>query len=595
MEVQQQFFEQLLIYLGISLLLVPIALRLKLGSIIGYLMAGVLIGPSALKLVKDSQAVFHFAEFGVVILLFLIGLELQPKKLWSMRGPVLKLGLSQVLIGTLLLGIASPLLSGQSFSFNQSLVVGFALIMSSTAFALQLMKDFSENGTEQGRSAFSVLLFQDISVIPALALLPILFLSTGEGAIINPTKIVGSLLAIGGIIFAGRYVVRYVFRIVAATHVRELFTGLALFVVIGTASIMHLVGLSMALGTFIAGVLLAESEYRHEIEADLEPFKGLLLGLFFISVGMSLNLSLIFETPGQIAILVIGLISLKFSLHYAIARANNISHMPALKFSLLLAQGGEFAFVLFGVATSQNILSQEQVAPLSVAVTLSMGLSPLLYAQLTNWLARKSVVTAEEKKYDSISDQHPIIIVGFGRFGQVVARVLRMKGLQFTALENDSENVEGVRRFGNKIFYGDASRLDLLEAAGAGKARLLVLAINNIESSLKVAQVVRQHYPNLHILARARNRQHVFELRDLGVQETVRDTLHSSLFAAKSTLMRLGDSELSADIALNFFKDNDEQLLNEQYKNHKSEEHMIAASKLASTQLIEAFARDQKE
>jgi monovalent cation:proton antiporter-2 (CPA2) family protein len=597
MEVQQQFFEQLLIYLGISLILVPIALKLKLGSIIGYLLAGVLIGPSALHLVKDSQEVFHFAEFGVVILLFLIGLELQPRKLWAMRGPILKLGLSQVLIGSLALGLAVQVFTFKTmnFSLSQSLVIGFALAMSSTAFAIQLMKDFSESNTEQGRSAFSVLLFQDISVIPVLALIPLLFATGLEDQMFNPTKFFGSLLAIAGIIFVGRYLVRYVFRIVAGTHVRELFTGLALFVVIGTASIMHLVGLSMALGTFIAGVLLAESEYRHEIEADLDPFKGLLLGLFFISVGMSLDLNLLVEKPVFIAVLVLGLIGLKFGLHYAIARANKMSHGTALKFALLLAQGGEFAFVLFGVATSQKLFTSEQLAPFTVAVTLSMALSPILYGQLTNWMTRQTREEEQEKNYDSISDQHPIIIAGFGRFGQIIARVLRMKGMPFTALENDSENVEGIRRFGNKIFYGDASRVDLLEAAGASKARLFVLAINNVETSLRVAAIVRQHYPNLTILARARNRQHLFELRDLGVQHIVRDTFYSSLFAAKSALMFLGDSELSADIACNYFKQNDEQLMNEQYKNHKDEEHVIAASRLSANQLIEAFARDQKE
>jgi glutathione-regulated potassium-efflux system protein KefB len=334
-----------------------------------------------------------------------------------MRGPILKLGLSQVLIGSLALGLAVQVFTFKTmnFSLSQSLVIGFALAMSSTAFAIQLIKDFSESNTEQGRSAFSVLLFQDISVIPVLALIPLLFATGHDGQMFNPTKFFGSLLAIAGIIFVGRYLVRYVFRIVAGTHVRELFTGLALFVVIGTASIMHLVGLSMALGTFIAGVLLAESEYRHEIEADLDPFKGLLLGLFFISVGMSLNLNLLVEKPVFIAALVIGLIGLKFGLHYAIARANKMSHGPALKFALLLAQGGEFAFVLFGVAISQKLFTSEQLAPFTVAVTLSMALSPILYGQLTNWMTRQTREEELEKNYDNISDQHPIIIAGFAR------------------------------------------------------------------------------------------------------------------------------------------------------------------------------------
>lgn len=596
MEVQQ-FLEQLLVYLAVALVIVPISLRLKFGSIIGYLTAGVLIGPSLIGFVKDPASVFHFAEFGVVILLFLIGLELQPKKLWALRGPIIKLGFAQVLLAAAALCLIArfALPNEYAFSWPESFFIGFALAMSSTAFAIQLMKDFSESNTEPGRAAFSVLLFQDLSVIPALAVIPLLLATNVASEGFNYMALLKSSAAIATVIVAGRYFVRHVFRIVASTQVRELFTALALFVVIGTAVLMHAVGLSMALGAFIAGVLLAESEYRHEIEADLEPFKGLLLGLFFISVGMSLDIELLLAKPLFILSLIATLVFVKFAIHYAIARANKIPNRNALKFSLLLAQGGEFAFVLFSLMSSQGSVESSLLAPFSVAVTLSMALSPILYSKLNSYLIKKESEANKDKSYDTITDQHPIIIAGFGRFGQIVGRVLRMKGHYFTALECDSEHVESVRRFGNKIFYGDASRLDLLEAAGAAHARLFVLAIDDVDSSVETARMVRKHFPNLTILARARNRQHVFQLRDLGVEHIVRETFFSSLTAAQSALQMLGVAELSANIACNYFRENDESLLNEQYKNHKNEEHLIAASKLAADQLEQAFIQDQKE
>lgn len=591
MEVQQ-FLVHIVVYLGVSLLIVPIALRFKLGSIIGYLLTGILIGPNMLKFVDDPHGIFDFAEFGVVILLFLIGLELNPKKLWQMKRPIFQLGALQVCLVTLVLAIVIRLFFGLQYS--TSFLIAFALSMSSTAFAIQLMKDFSETNSEQGRSAFAVLLFQDLSVIPALALIPVLFISSAtenEGGTLS--KVAMSLGAIVAIILVGRYIVRHVFRIIAVTRIRELFTALALFIVIGTALIMSKVGLSMALGAFLAGVLLAESEYRHEIEADLEPFKGLLLGLFFISVGMALNISLLYREPLKVFGILFALVTLKFGIHFLVAKISGIKGIAALKFSALLAQGGEFAFVLFGVLQSQKLVESATIEPFSVAVTLSMGLSPLLYSYINNLACENELENARE--FDKEFDQNPVIIAGYGRFGQIIGRVLRMKKIGITGLENNPENIDTLRRFGNKIFYGDASRLDLLHAAGAEKAKLFVLAIDDVESSVETARIVRTHFPNLPILARARNRQHVFRLRDLGVQTVIRETFFSGLAGAKTALTTLGDTDLSAEIATNYFRENDEKLLDEQYKNYDSEEHLVAVSKIASEQLIQAFESDIRE
>lgn len=591
MEVQQ-FLVQITVYLGVSLLIVPIALRFKLGSIIGYLLTGILIGPYMLKFVDDPKGIFHFAEFGVVILLFLIGLELNPKKLWQMKWPILRLGFSQVAIITFVLALFIHLIF--SYSMTISFLIGFALSMSSTAFALQLMKDFSESNSLQGRAAFAVLLFQDLAVIPALALIPILLVPAGADSGENSLqKVAMSLGAIVAIVLLGRYIVRHVFRIIAATRIRELFTALALFIVIGTALVMAQVGLSMALGAFLAGVLLAESEYRHEIEADLEPFRGLLLGLFFISVGMGLNISLIYQAPLEIFGILIALIGVKMGGHMLVARISDIRGISALKFSALLAQGGEFAFVLFGVMQAQNLVDAPTTEPFTVAVTLSMALSPILYRIVNNHTCEGQIEDARE--FDKDIDQNPVIIAGYGRFGQIIGRVLRMKGIGITGLENNPENLDTLRRFGNRIFYGDASRLDLLHAAGAEKAKLFVLAIDDVESSVETARVVRQNFPNLPILARARNRQHVFRLMDLGVQTVIRETFYSGLFGAKEALKALGDTDLSAEIATNYFRENDEKLLGEQYKNYDSEEHLVAVSKIASEQLVQAFQSDVRE
>lgn len=591
MEVQQ-FLVHIAVYLGVSLLIVPIALRLGLGSIIGYLLTGVLIGPYMLKFVDDPNGIFHFAEFGVVILLFLIGLELNPKKLWQMKRPIFQLGALQVSFVTVVIAFAIQLFF--DLQLSTALLIGFALSMSSTAFAIQLMKDFSETNSEQGRSAFAVLLFQDLAVIPALALIPVLFaadIANAEGNTFS--KIAMSLGAVVAIVLVGRYLVRHVFRIIATTRVRELFTALALFIVIGTALIMNEVGLSMALGAFLAGVLLAESEYRHEIEADLEPFKGLLLGLFFISVGMALNITLIYREPIRVFGILIGLVAIKFGIHFIVARISNIKGIAALKFSALLAQGGEFAFVLFGVMQGQRLVESATIEPFTVAVTLSMALSPLLYSIINNMTCENEIANARE--YDKDFDHNPVIIAGYGRFGQIIGRVLRMKKIGITGLENNPENIDTLRRFGNKIFYGDASRLDLLHAAGAEKAKLFVLAIDDVESSVETARTVRTHFPKLPILARARNRQHAFRLRDLGVQTVIRETFFSSLVGAKTALIALGDTDLSAEIATNYFRENDEKLLDEQYKNYDNEEHLMATSKTASEQLTQAFQSDIRE
>lgn len=580
--------EQIAIFLLMTVLLVPLFQRFGLGAVLGYLAAGMLLGPSAMGVVADIEATLHFAEFGVVLLLFLIGLELDPARLWALRRPVFGLGGAQVGITGIALGLA-----GYAFGlgWQAAMVVGFAGAMSSTALVLSLLAERGQFATRHGRETFAVLLFQDFAVIPLLALLPLLG-DEAKSAAATWASAAKGLAVIAAVVIGSRLVVRPSLKFIASHSSRDVFTAAALLLVIGTAILMTKIGLSMALGAFLAGVLLADSEFRHELEANIEPFKGLLLGLFFIAVGMSADLSLVYRSPFVVIGLALGLLLVKFILMYGIARVAGSGNENAQRTAVALSQGGEFAFVLFAAAVGLGVFVREIAQLLVMVVTVSMLLAPGAIALherlLARWLERRRA-----PEFDTIDEPgNPVIIAGYGRYGQIVSRVLRMCGVPFTALEASYQQVDFVRRFGNKVYFGDASRLELLNAAKAGEARLFVLAIDDVEASVKTAEVVRRHFPNLHVLARARNRVHYYRLRDLGIAAIYRETLPSSLEAAHQALLQLGFGVAAAEHAVMLFKQHDESQLNIQYAVHHDETQLIQSAKQAAVQLKELFESD---
>ena len=580
--------EQAAVFLLTAVLLVPLFQRLKLGAVLGYLGAGMLIGPWGLGMIGEVESTLQFAEFGVVLLLFLVGLELQPSRLWVLRRPVFGLGGTQVIAtGAVLsaLGLAFGL------SWQAALVAGFGLAMSSTALVLASLAERKQLATRHGREAFAVLLFQDLSVIPLLALLPLLS-DSGAHAAGGWTSAAKALAVIAVVVAASRLVVRPVLKAVASYGGREVFTAAALLLVIGAALIMEKIGLSPSLGAFLAGVLLADSEFRHELEADIEPFKSLLLGLFFIAVGMSANLALVWNWPLTVFGLAAGLTAAKFVLMYVIARIGRSPNETAQRLAIAISQGGEFAFVLFTAAGSLGIFEAGTAELLVVVVTVSMLLSPPLFELHERVLARW-IEGRAAPEFDTIAEPgNPVIIAGYGRVGQIVSRILRMCGVPFTALEVSYQQVDFVRRYGSKVYYGDASRLELLEAAKTGEARLFVLAIDDVEASVKTAAIVRKHFPQVPILARARNRVHLFRLRDLGVKLIWRETFSASLDMARHTLLSLGFGIAASERAVTLFKQHDEQRLEAQYAVQHDEAQLIQTSKEAAAQLQELFESD---
>jgi glutathione-regulated potassium-efflux system protein KefB len=580
--------ENVAILLVTAVLLVPVFQRFKLGAVLGYLAAGMLLGPWGLAVIGEVEATLAIAEFGVVLLLFLVGLELDPARLWALRGPVFGLGGAQVGLTAVALGACAWALG---LSWQAALVAGFACALSSTALVLASLAERGQLAAQHGRRSFAVLLFQDLAVVPLLALLPLL---GGEAAHAGAhwTSAAKGIAAIAGVIVAGRLVVRPALKFIASHSSRDVFTAAALLLVIGAALLMEKIGLSMSLGAFLAGVLLADSEFRHELEADIEPFKGLLLGLFFVAVGMSANLGLLKAAPFSVLGLALGLMVVKCAVMYAIARANGATNETAQRIAVALAQGGEFAFVLFTAAFGFAVLDRETMELLVMVVTASMLLAPgtfLLHDYLlARWLERTST-----PEFDTIDDPgNPVIIAGYGRFGQIVSRVLRMCGVRFTALDVSYQQVDFVRRFGNKVYYGDASRIELLHAAKAGEAQLFVLAIDDVEASVKTAALVRRHFPQLPILARARNRVHYFRLRDLGVKAIFRETFPASLDAAHQALLRLGLGIAAAERAVTLFKHHDEAQLEIQYAMRHDEAQLIQNAKEAAQQLQELFEAD---
>lgn len=574
-----------MVYLAAAVLFVPLAARLKLGSVLGYLIAGTVIGPFCLRLVRDVESILHFAEFGVVLMLFLIGLELDPKRLWSMRGPVFGGGALQ-------LAVCGGLLAGGAWAmglpWQAALVAGLALSLSSTAIAVQTMREKNLLLTPIGRASFSVLLFQDIAAIPLVALVPLLAGSKSHGnGLLAALKV---LIAIAFVIVAGRYLTRPVLRIMARTGLREVFTGFSLLLVVGISELMSTVGVSMALGAFLAGVVLAGSEYRHALETDIEPFKGLLMGLFFIAVGMSINYGLIAERPLLILALVLGLTVLKGAGLAAIAGRLGVPGRERWLLAALLAQGSEFGFVVFGVASKARLLPGKWDEMLTLVVALSMALTPILLI-LSQKLSAPSA--SDARPSDTIDHHHaPVIIAGFGRFGQIVGRLLFASGTRATVLDHDPDQIETLRKFGFRVFYGDATRLDLLHSAGAAHAKLLVIALDDVAASIQLGELAQEHFPHLKIVARARNVSHYIQLRQLKIRHIERETFESALRIGRRALEHLGVAPYEARERADRFRQHNVQALEELLPVFGDEGRRLSLAKAGRAQLEAQFAQD---
>ena len=579
---------QIAIFLAAAVIAIPIFRYFKLGSVLGYLAAGIIIGPGCLGLISRIDATEHIAEFGIVLLMFVIGLELQPSRLWVMRKSIFGLGLAQVLATTLGLGSAAYFGFGQTW--QSALIIGFGLSMSSTALVLQLLAERGQLNSQYGRSAFSILLFQDVAVLPALALLPLLGAAAARTGGPDGWLAIKFVAVLATAVIGGRYVLRPMLRIVAATRVAEAFTAAGLLVVIGTALLVSQVGLSLPLGAFLAGVLLADSEFRHELEADIEPFKGLLLGLFFITVGMSANLAIVREKPLTLLGLTLGFMLVKVAVLRGIGRLNGLPNAAGRGLAFSLPSGGEFAFVLFGLAATLGIMDTQVAELLVLAVTGSMILSPLL---LTIHDALSQKKEADSRPFDTPEELYPkVIIAGFGRVGQIVGRILSAKRISFTALEANQTQVDFLRRFGNQVFYGDASRLEMLRAAHAENAEVFVLAIDDVEASVRTAELIRKHFPHLKIFARARNRQHAFRLMDLDVRYAIRETLGSSLEMSGKVLETLGLSKSSALETVRRFRAHDEATLAKQLAVKDDESKFLQTTRESAEQLRHLFESD---
>jgi monovalent cation:proton antiporter-2 (CPA2) family protein len=584
---------QTAILLAAAVIAVSLFRFLRLSSILGYVAAGLVIGPWGLGLIGDVDRIMQVSEFGIVLLLFIIGLELQPTRLWVMRRVVFGLGAAQVALCALLLGGLAWALGANPVAAG---VIGFGLSLSSTPLVLQVLAERGQLKTQHGRAAFGILLFQDIAVLPALAVLPLLSPQHAAAhALLGDwwTQLLKLAVVIALVLIAGgRLLLRPALRVVARVRVSEVFTAAALLTVIITALLANVAGLSSALGAFLAGVLLADSEFRHELEADLEPFKGLLLGLFFVSVGMQANLGLFRSEPLRLLALTIAFLAIKIVAITVLARLAGQGGQSARRLGFALPTGGEFAFVLFTLAARQRILAADTADLLVLSVTLSMLLAPLLlvaHDALTKRLA------PPPPAYDDFEERDtPVIIAGFGRIGQIVGRVLQAKGRPFTALDASQTHVDFVRRFGNQVFYGDASRLDLLRAAGAESARVLVLAIDDVDASVRTAVLLREQFPKLRIIARARNRQHAFALMDAGVTHVIRETYASSLEMAEVALQTLGETPAAARDTVRRFRQHDEQTLAAQYQVKEDEEKFIATTREAARQLEKLFEADSR-
>ena len=590
------FIEYAVVLLLAAVIAVPLAKRWQLGAVLGYLGAGALIGPSGLRLIESNEQIGHISELGVVLMLFVIGMELSPQRLWVMRRNVFGLGTLQMIVTATLIG-------GVAYAFGldwkPALIVGLGLALSSTAIDLQLLAERKELNSAHGRLAFAILLFQDVAAIPILALIPLLGVGAANTAHGSADVMAGVrvIFTIAIVVVGGRYLLRPLFRAASKVGTPEVFTATTLLVVVGTAWLMQLAGIQMTLGAFLAGVLLADSEYRHEIEAQIEPFRGLLLGLFFVSIGMSLDVHRVMAQPQLVGTLLIALLALKAVVLYAVARgAAREDNAQSIALAALLAQGGEFAFVVFTLAAGDDvrILSPEQRDLAILVITLSMAATPLL-VRLRGEFAPKSKAKPV-REFDKIDIATPrVIIAGMGRVGQIVARLLNANRIPFTALESDPEQVDFMRQFGNMVFFGDASRLDLLRAAQADKAEIFVIATEDPDSNLRTARLLKRHFPHLRVFARARNRQHVFKLMDLSIESITRDTFFSSLEMARGVFEALGyDAATAADYVQRFRK-HDERVLANQYPVYDDEAALLQSAKESRADLQRLFQEDKSD
>ncbi|UVM02829.1 monovalent cation:proton antiporter-2 (CPA2) family protein [Pseudomonas laurylsulfatiphila] len=582
------------VFLMAAVLIVPLAKRLQLGAVLGYLFAGVIIGPSVLGLIDNPQSVANISELGVVLLLFIIGLELSPRRLWVMRKSVFGVGLAQVLLTGTVIGVVALWLFGQPL--NTAIVLGLGLALSSTAFGLQSLAERKELTSPHGRLAFAILLFQDIAAIPLIAMVPLLAggdHSTSASENLNHGLQV--LASIAVVVIGGRYLLRPVFRVVAKTALPEVSTATALLVVIGTAWLMELVGISMALGAFLAGLLLADSEYRHELEAQIEPFKGLLLGLFFISVGMGANLSLLLSTPVAVLGLTLLLIAIKLPLLFIVGRlAGGLKNVSAIRLGIVLAAGGEFAFVVFKIGRDHGLFAAGLYDLLVLTITLSMAVTPLLLLVCARLVSPKVQPVEVPEKFREIDADAPrVVIAGMGRMGQIVARILRAQNIKFVALDTSVETIELSRSFGGvPVFYGDPMRPEILSAAKVGEAEFFVIATDDPDTNIKTAELVRKLYPHMKIIARARNRQHVHRLMDVDAH-AVRETFFSSLEMSRQTLIGLGLTQAQADARIKRFKQHDEEVLEAQHAVYDDAVKVLQTAQEARAELARLFESDQ--
>ncbi len=580
---------QALIYLGSAALIVPIAVRLGLGSVLGYLIAGCIIGPWGLRLVTDAESILHFAEIGVVLMLFVIGLELDPQRLWTLRASVFGGGFLQMAACGLALG-AFCIVMGLNWKI--AVLIGLTLALSSTAIAMQAMNERNLTVTPMGRSAFAVLLFQDIAAIPLVAMIPLLASSGGTMTFaafsISALKVVAALALV---VLLGRYVTRPALRFVARSGLREVFSAVALFLVFGFGLLLEEAGLSMAMGAFLAGVLLASSEYRHALESDIEPFKGLLLGLFFIGVGMSIDFGTLLEDPLRILALLVGFLVIKTLMLWLVAKPLKVPRRQRRWFAVLLGQGSEFAFVIFGAAHMAQVLDDSWAKSLTLAVALSMAATPLLLV-LLNRLEKTGSEQAGEA--DEIDEEQPrVIIAGFGRFGQIAGRLLLTSGVNVVILDHDPDHIETLRKFGTKVFYGDATRVDLLESAGAAGAEVLINAIDDPEANMQLTELAREHFPHLQILARARDINHYIRLRQAGVEQPERETFESSLKIGRRALEGLGVGKYEARERADHFRRFNLQMLEEMVPTDDMSADRADVFKRNSAMLTEVINEDR--
>jgi monovalent cation:proton antiporter-2 (CPA2) family protein len=587
--------ETLVALLGATAIAVPISRQLGFGSILGYLIAGVVIGPSGLRLVTNVNQIESVAELGVIMLLFLIGLEVRPHRLWVLRKAVFGLGLGQMVPSAILLaGLAH--LAG--VAWGGAAVLGAGLALSSTAITLPLLSERQLLSSTAGRDTFAVLLFQDMAFVPLVALVPLA--GTAHVSLQFPNHLpwheaVRGLAAVVVILVGGSFLVRPLFRAVGGARTPEVFTATALLLVVGTAGLAEWAGLSMSLGAFMAGVVLSDSEYRHELQADIEPFEGLLLGFFFISIGMSANLGLVVEHPALVSLCVVALLAVKLPVAFALGMAKRGTVQSALRFAVALPEGSEFSFVLFSAAVSAGALARSEADLAILVVAVSMAVSPVLFAASEAWIIPR-LERRKEPVYDRIDGAAaPVIICGFGRVGQIVGRVLHMQRIDFTALDKDPHQIEVVRRFGNKVYFGNPTREEVLRAAGGETARVLVVASDEMDETLQVAEMAKRHFPHLLIFARARNRHHAHLLMDLDIAGIIRETFYSSLRLTEMVLDALDVPPNTAGRAIELFRERDERNLIETHAIAHDEQQLIQSSQQAAHELMELFEADSEE